>query len=234
MKSYRIQSALSVSALGLAIARSCHVRTRSARFRRLAGLFCATAAGAISSLVSPTNAYATSELLVRIEHVVGSTASDGAVFTDFLIIDDQTLLEALRQEGSKEALINVQYAIEPGASIVSFSPPQKLEENVNYLPLDAGISFSRSGVFMGKVELEIQLGDSTLVDSQHFWIRHDGVTSSFISYLEYVEGRSRAAIPIKADPSANLEEGDIPGEGIKGPHECDPKRGTNRGARCGL
>jgi hypothetical protein len=208
-------------------------RHRSAFFRGVAVKLCAIALGTALAVGVAKNAAAMSEYLVWIEHVVTSTTANRAVFTEFLIVDDRTLLEAMREGSSDDAVVNASFGIENGASILSFSPPEKLGENENYLPLDVEVSFSRPGVFMGHVELAIQLGDRTLVETQHFWVRHDGITSSFISYLEYIEGRRREAVPIKADP-ANIEDGDVPGEGIKGPHECDPNRGTNWGARCGF
>ena len=206
----------------------------SAFVNRVGGLICTAAVGVVLSLGTAKNAAAMSEQLVWIEHIVSSTTLKGAVFTEFLIIDDRTLLEAVRKERPQDAVINAHFALEKGASILSSSSPEKLDSNVNYLPLDFEVAFSKPGVFMGKIELEVQLGDRTLVDAQHFWVRYDGITSSFISYMEYVDGRLREAVPIKADPFANLEEGDVPGEGIRGPHECDTKRGLNRGPRCGL
>src|SRR5690349_6852268 len=127
---------------------TCRKDGRSSAFvKGVGGAICASAVAAVLSLGTAKNAAAMSEYLVWIEHLVASTTPNGAVFTEFLIIDDRTLLDALRQERAEDAVINAHFAIEKGASIVSSSPSEDLDPNVNYLPLDVAVSFSKPGVF---------------------------------------------------------------------------------------
>jgi hypothetical protein len=185
--------------------------------------------GLIGTTGTTTDVRANSPLLVKMEGYVSSETSKGAVFTEMLIVNQQTLLEELRADSPSDPVVNVVFTIERGASVLAFAPPQRLERYTNYLPLDVAISFSKEGVFMGKMELEVQFEDYSMLDTQSFWISHTSEGNKFISYLEYVEGREQELQATRTDaPQRNLPKV----RGVKGPFECSEALGTAWHTRC--
>ena len=102
-----------------------------------------------------------------------------------------------------------------------------LDPDNNYVEYDVPLSFDGPGVFPVLLDLDIELEGRVMRRSHGFWVKHDGADTTLVSFTEYARFQQDHAERVPSDPTKNLEEGDVPGVGVRAPTEPET------GPRCG-
>jgi hypothetical protein len=150
---------------------------------------------------------AMSEAMLNLDPYVKEASLDRAVLSHVLMYEHSDF-------GDDVAKVSASYRIEKGASILSKPLDEVLPPDEYYLPFDMELGFSTPGVFMGSILVEVQTGDSQILEQRHFWIQHTEVDTILISFDEYLKQQRLQAESRRrpTDPYLNLEADDVPGE----------------------